>query len=211
MVEALTAWWPLIVGAYLLGSLSFSLLVVRLLKGEDIRETGSGNAGATNVLRTVGKGPALLVLALDVAKGWVPVVIGRGLEAPGWVLGAAALAAVMGHVFPLFFGLRGGKGMATTVGALASLAPLGASMSAVVFALAVLTTRWVSLGSIGATATFPAWVHLGGRLGWTEPAPAWLLVSASAIALLVIGKHHENIRRILAGTEHRLGTAVEEK
>lgn len=201
-------WLVLVVAAYLMGSLSFSLLVVRLLRGIDLREVGSGNAGATNVLRTAGPIPALLVLLLDISKGVVPVVVARALDAPGPVVGGAAAAAVCGHIYPLFFGFRGGKGVATITGALATLAPVAALLSALIFVLAVVTTRWVSLGSVSAIGFFPLLVWVSGRSGWTEPAEAWLLLTAALLAALVVYKHRANIARILAGTESRLGQRV---
>lgn len=202
------SWLVLLLAAYLLGSLSFSLLVVRVLRGLDLREVGSGNAGATNVLRTAGPVPALLVLLLDIAKGVAPVMVGRALAAPGPVIGGAAAAAVFGHIYPLYFGFRGGKGVATITGALATLAPVSALFSAVIFAFAVLVTRWVSLGSISAIGSFPLWVWISGRVGWAEPAEPWLLVTATVLAALVVYKHRANIGRMLAGTESRLGERV---
>ena len=205
MSPELLGWGAWVLGAYLLGSLSFSLLVVRWLRGIDVREVGSGNAGATNVLRTAGRGPALLVLALDVSKGMVPVLGARALDAPGPVVGASAAAAVFGHVFPVFFGFRGGKGVATITGALATLAPLAALFSAGVFVLAVALSRWVSLGSILAIGLFPLWLWLVARLGWSAALEPWLLITASVLAALVVFKHRENIVRILRGSESRLG------
>ncbi len=197
----------LIVGAYLLGSVSFSLLIVRNLRGFDLREHGSGNAGASNVLRLAGKGPAAAVLLLDVAKGVVPVQIARWLDAPGMVIGAAAVAAVVGHIFPVFHGFRGGKGVATVTGALGSLSLIPAGLALAVFVLVVATTRYISAASVVTVATFPLLLYLCGRAGWTPIPPGWLLASAGAIAILVAIKHRDNFRRLAAGTEHRLGEA----
>lgn len=197
----------LIVGSYLLGSISFSLLVVRWLEGTDIRSLGSGNAGATNVLRATGKGPAVLVLLLDVAKGALAVWMARALEAPGPVVGACAVAAVAGHVFPVYYGFRGGKGVATATGAMAGLAPVPALGAVVLFVLLVATTRMVSLGSIVAIGSFPLLLLAFARLGWSPEPKAWLLVSASFLALLIVAKHHQNLGRILTGRESRLGSA----
>ncbi len=195
----------LIAGAYLLGSISFSLLIVRAQRGFDVRDHGSGNAGASNVLRLAGRGPAAAVLLLDVAKGVVPVQVARALDAPGSVIGGAAVAAVVGHVFPLFHGFRGGKGVATVAGALGSLSPVPAGLALGVFLAVVAASRFVSLASVVTVATFPLLVYLCGRAGWTPVAPGWLTASAVAIAALVAVKHRDNFRRLAAGTEHRLG------
>lgn len=202
-------WGVLILAAYLVGAISFSLIVVRALRGIDVRTTGSGNAGATNVLRTAGAGPAFLVLVLDVAKGALPVAAARLLEAPGPVIGAAAVAAVLGHVFPVYYGFRGGKGVATATGALAVLAPVPALAALAVFALVVTATRYVSLASITAAALFPLLILAAGGLGWAPPAPPWLLASSAAIAALIVFMHRANVRRLLAGTENRFGRPEE--
>src|SRR4030095_11063293 len=117
--------WMWVVAAYFLGSIPWSYLIVRLLKGTDVRREGSGNVGATHVLRAAGKGAGLLALALDAAKGIVAVVVARRLGFGAAWVGGAAVAVVLGHVFPVFLGLRGGKGVATAAGALGSLAPWG--------------------------------------------------------------------------------------
>ncbi len=202
------SWLPafvLVFGAYLLGSISWSVLIVRARAGLDVREHGSGNAGATNVLRLVGKGPAAAVLALDVAKGAVPVLAAGALGMPGPVAGAAATASVVGHAFPVFHGFRGGKGVATAAGALGSLALLPAGLAVLVFAAVVAASRYVSLASVTAVASFPGWLYLCGSAGWTPPPPAWLLASVLAIAALIAARHHDNFRRLAAGTEHRFG------
>ncbi len=195
----------LILGAYLLGSVSFSLLIVRAQRGFDLREHGSGNAGASNVLRLVGKGPAAAVLLLDVAKGVVPVQIARALDAPGAVIGSAAVAAVVGHVLPVFHGFRGGKGVATVTGALGSLSPIPACLALGVFVTVVAATRYVSAASVVTVASFPLLLYVCGRAGWAPAPPGWLIASAVAIAILVAVKHRDNFRRLAAGTEHRLG------
>ncbi|MEM7349685.1 MAG: glycerol-3-phosphate 1-O-acyltransferase PlsY [Acidobacteriota bacterium] len=197
----------LVLGAYLAGSISSSILIVRLVAGYDIRQHGSRNAGASNVLRVVGFAPALAVLAIDVLKGVLPVQVATWVEAPGGVIGAAAVAAVVGHMFPAFHGLRGGKGVATATGALGSLAPLPAALSAAVFFAIASTTRYVALASLIAVTSFPLLLYLCGWAGWTAAVPRWLLGNAGVIVLLVIIKHHDNIRRLMSGREHRLGDA----
>jgi glycerol-3-phosphate acyltransferase PlsY len=195
----------LVAGAYLAGSLSLSLVLVRLLRRADLRSLGSGNPGATNVLRTSGGWAALGVLAFDVAKGLVPVELARRLAVPPAVVAATALAAVVGHVFPVFFGFRGGKGVATGLGALVVLFPLAGLAALAVFAAVLAATRIVSLASLLATA---AVVPLAWGLGASElaprPAPA-ALVLAAICAVLVVARHSGNLRRLAAGTERRLG------
>jgi glycerol-3-phosphate acyltransferase PlsY len=193
-----------VVAGYLLGALPFSVWIARA-RGVDVRRVGSGNPGATNVLRAAGRGPGLLALACDVAKGVAAVLLARllGLSPAWW--GWAALAAVCGHVFSVFLRFRGGKGVATAAGALAAVSPLALSVAMVVFVAAVGLTRWVSLGSMLAAVAFPA------ALWWLAPADldrearTALLVSSSLIALLVLVRHRGNLQRLLAGTENKFG------
>jgi glycerol-3-phosphate acyltransferase PlsY len=198
-------WFGLVAASYLLGSLSFSLAVVWFLKRADVRKIGSGNAGATNVLRAAGRWPALLVLLLDISKGIVPVRVARALGAPGEVVAAAAFAVVLGHVFPIFFGFRGGKGVATGFGALFALLPLATGTAMAVFALTVVATRYVSLGSVVAAATLPVLAVAFARLGWSPALSVSMLALTCACAGLVVLRHSDNLRRLFAGTERRLG------
>jgi acyl phosphate:glycerol-3-phosphate acyltransferase len=195
----------LVIGAYLLGSISFSILVVRILRRLDVRSVGSGNAGATNVMRAAGKGAAVAVLFLDIGKGVAAVAVPRSLEAPSAVVGAAAAAVVLGHVFPIFFGFRGGKGVATSAGALGTMIPAAMALGILVFLAVVLWKRYVSLGSVVTAALFPLLAWLCFRLGWTDSGGGWMLLASSAIVLLVVFKHSSNLRRIRLGTEPRLG------
>ena len=197
----------LVVVAYLLGSISFSVLVVRWVQGGDIRELGSRNAGASNVLRVVGRGPAIVVLLLDIAKGVLPVQMARAAEAPGSIIGAAAVAAVFGHMYPIFHGWRGGKGVATAAGALGSLALGPAGLAVLLFFTVAMTTRYVALASLIAVTGFPVLHYLCSVGGWVAPPPGWLVASSWVIAVLVIFKHRDNLRRLLSGEEHRLGDA----
>ena len=205
------SWWlvgpGLILGAYLLGSISFSLLIVRARRGVDVRDHGSGNAGASNVLRLTGPVPAIAVLLLDVAKGVVPVQMARALDAPGALVGGAAVAVVVGHIFPVFHGFRGGKGVATVTGALGSLAFVPACLALGMFLVIAAATRYISVASMVTVASFPLLLYLCAGVGWAPAVPGWLAASAVAIAVLIVGKHHENFRRLMAGTEHRLGDA----
>ena len=201
----MSGWIALVAGSYLVGSLSFGLIVVWVLRRVDLRTLGSGNAGATNVLRTSGRWPALLVLALDIGKGIAPVRLARQLEAPPESVAGAALAAVLGHVFPFYFGFRGGKGVATGFGAFVSLLPLPAGAALALFLAVVMATRYVSVGSILAALSVPAFALLFARLGWIAPTPPLALTLAGATAAVVILKHVGNLQRLVAGTERRLG------
>ena len=195
----------LVAGSYLLGSVSFSVVLVRLLHGLDVRTVGSGNAGATNVLRAAGKGAGVAVLALDIAKGVTAVAVPRAFEAPPTIVGGAAVAVVLGHVFPVFFGFRGGKGVATSAGALGALVPAAMALGLVVFVAVVAWKRYVSLGSIVTATLFPFLVGLALRLGWARSGGIWMFLPSAAIALIVIAGHARNLRRLRQGTEPRLG------
>jgi glycerol-3-phosphate acyltransferase PlsY len=195
--------------SYLLGSIPFGYILVRVFQGIDVRSIGSGNIGATNVARTGGKGLAIATLALDAFKGWLPVFLVLTLpvvhaSTPGQLhtlATFAALMAVIGHMFPVWLGFKGGKGVATGLGVFLALAPKAVLIAVVLFLAIVFLTRYVSLGSILAAAAFPA------ALWWLEgdsfPAPA--LAMCATVALLVIIRHHQNIGRLLAGTESRFG------
>lgn len=193
--------------AYLLGSISFSYVIVRVLKGVDIRTIGSGNAGATNVLRACGMAPALLALVLDIGKGLAAVLVARWMGASTPVLGAVGLAAVAGHMYPVFLGFRGGKGVATAAGTLGSLALLPTLAAALLFAVIVVWKRYVSLGSVVAAVAFPFLVVAFGVAGWLSEADwPWLVAASGAIAALIVWKHRSNLERLRSGTESRLGS-----
>jgi len=185
---------------YLLGSVSFAVLLVRRRSGADIREMGSGNAGATNVLRSHGKGLAAAVAAADVAKGAAAVLLARAFTADPRAAAAAGLAAILGHVFPLFYGFRGGKGVATAVGAFLALTPLATLVCLAVFVVIVAATRYVSLGSVVAMCLLPP---VGGLL---FHAPRPFVMAAGGAALLVVLKHLENLKRLARGEERQLGS-----
>lgn len=197
----------LIIAAYLLGSIPFGFLIVRA-KGEgDVRETGSGGTGATNVTRRAGKGAGILTLALDALKGAIAVLLARWLLTPdfginGWVA-ACALAAVVGHVFPVWLRFRGGKGVATGLGAFLCITPLAVASVAVVFVALVWATRYVSLGSVTAAALLPLFVWV--LYVRAAPDASFSPVTASAASgALVIFMHRANIRRLARGEESRL-------
>jgi len=204
----MTPWLISIPLAYLLGSITFGYLLVRIFRHEDIRKTGSGNIGATNVARSGAKGLGILTLVLDALKGFLAVVIAQHIAEPyGFpqaydVAAAAALAAVLGHCFPVWLGFRGGKGVATALGVFLALVPLTIVFYLLgIFLVVVLFTRYVSLASILAAALFPIFAlpH--------APVRSPILVACYIlIPLIVIVKHSQNIRRLLAGTEHRFGS-----
>jgi glycerol-3-phosphate acyltransferase PlsY len=195
----------LVVAAYLLGSVSFSFLIVKLKEGKDVRTVGSGNAGATNVLRASSLGAAVLTLVLDLAKGVAAVLGTRLLGAPPPVVGGAAFAVVLGHVFPVFLGFRGGKGVATAAGALGALEPLAMLATLAVFVAVVLWKRYVSLGSIVAALVFPLLAWAGHRLGKMPGVTPSTVIASAAIAALVLFRHRSNLVRLHRGSEPRLG------
>lgn len=182
--------------AYLLGSIPFGYILVRSTEGKDIRSFGSGNIGATNVFRR-NRLTGILTLALDAGKGYLAVLVagwlGGGLE---WQA-AAAVAAIAGHIFTVWLRFKGGKGVATGCGAYLALSAPAVLTTLVLFVLILLATRYISAASIGATALFPLWAYL-----WGAPAP--VLVGAVIGAVLIIARHHQNIRRLLSGTENKL-------
>lgn len=195
----------LVLGAYLLGSVSFSFLIVKLKEGRDVRKVGSGNAGATNVLRASGPGAAVLALVLDLTKGIAAVLGTRLLEAPPQVVSGAAFAVVLGHVFPVFLGFRGGKGVATSAGALGALEPLAMLATLLVFLAVVGWKRYVSLGSIVAAMVFPLLAWAGHRLGKMPDVTPSTVIASAAIAALVLFRHRSNLVRLRRGSEPRLG------
>lgn len=188
--------------AYLICGVPFGYLLIRLKTGSDIRTAGSGNIGATNALRVGGRGAGIMTLLLDVAKGFGSVALAGWLThgSPAWSAGAA-FCAVLGHCYPIYLRFRGGKGIATGCGAYAWLAPLPMALTMVLFAIAVLMTRMVSVGSICAGITLPLLIW------WLAPDP-FLIVSVAASALLVIARHRANIVRIVHGAEHRMNGGV---
>ncbi len=184
-----------IVIAYLLGSIPFAYLAGRT-RGIDIRTVGSKNVGASNVFRELGKGIGVTVMALDVAKGLVAVLIANAETASPWPLVAAA-AAILGHVFPVWLRFKGGKGVAVAGGAMIGLVPLPALIVVILWAIVVGVTRYVSVGSIVAAAVFPFLV-----LGIGAPWPT--VVFAFLAAIMVIVRHRANIQRLMRGQELRL-------
>ena len=213
--------FSLIVAAYLIGSIPFSFLVVKIVAGADIRYHGSRNVGATNVARNFGKLPGIIALALDITKGYAAVAAGRWIvERPDWPLaadaghtsplysmslwvGLAGLIAVLAHMFPVWLRFHGGKGVATATGVFLALDPLAVAAGVLVFLIVILATRFVSLASIVSAASIPLFLR------FLVHAPFWTIVISTVIALAIIVKHHSNIARLTQGTERRMGEREE--
>lgn len=189
--------------AYLLGSIPFGYLLVRLFVGGDVRETGSGGTGATNVTRRAGKGVGVLTLLLDLLKGTAAVLVARAMSGEEWWVCAAGAAAVLGHVFPVWLRFRGGKGVATGLGVFLVLAPLATLCSFVVFVAVVGLWRYVSLGSMAAAALLPVAVWSLSALGVGDRAPRPLLALSIAGAALIVFMHRANVGRLLRGEESK--------
>jgi glycerol-3-phosphate acyltransferase PlsY len=185
---------------YVVGALPVGYLVGKVV-GVDIRRHGSGNIGATNILRTVGRGAAALTLLLDVAKGYVAVGIALTLGPEPWWGSAGALLAVVGNCWSVFLRFRGGKGMATGLGAFLHLVPLAVLPALVVWAAVALTFRYVSLASLSAAVCLP----LGAVLLRYHPSAA---LAALGVGMIIVVRHRDNIARLLSGTERRLGERV---
>ena len=211
----------LIALAYLVGSIPFSFLVAKLFAGKDVREHGSRNVGATNVARTAGRGAGVLALLLDLLKGYGTVMLARYLVArPEWPFEAgvqpwqsremwialAGLIAVLAHMFPVWLQFHGGKGVATAAGVVLALDPRVFLASVLVFAIVVLVSRMVSLASILTAASIPILFRFVAH-----DSPFWRTVLSIGIALAVILKHHENIARLVRGTERKLGRRKEDE
>jgi acyl phosphate:glycerol-3-phosphate acyltransferase len=188
-----------VIAAYLLGSIPFGFLIVRLKTGSDIRASGSGNIGATNVLRTTGRAAGLLTLLLDCAKGYLAVVVASRLTAGNatWV-SLSAVAVMLGHAFPVFLRFKGGKAVATALGAFLFLTPSAIAAVTIVFVTAVALTRFISLGSILAGGLFPLAV-------WLIAHPPFPVIYASVFAgAFIVYRHRANIERLRAGNERVL-------
>lgn len=187
---------------YLLGSIPFGLVVGYLYLHRDIRDSGSGKTGTTNVLRTVGKSAAALVMVGDISKGAVPALVGRFVFDNDGAAAAGAAAAIVGHIWPVFAGFRGGRGVASAFGAVLGLTPLVALLFPIIAAALVIPTRYVSLGSVVGTPIAAGIVVIGSLLGSIPPPFAIYAVFAT---VLIEYKHIPNIQRLLTGTEPRIG------
>jgi glycerol-3-phosphate acyltransferase PlsY len=193
-----------IVAAYVLGSIPFSYLAVKTWTGRDVRRAGSGNVGTTNVLRVAGKAAALFALAGDFGKGIAAVLLARWLAGPA-AAAAAAVAAVVGHVRPVFLRSGGGKGAATGLGVFSALAPPAALMCVAVLAAVIALTRYVSLGTIVATALAPLLIAVARQFGWLAPDGGRSILAMTGIAILILIGHRSNLRRLRSGREPKLG------
>ena len=188
----------LLILAYLLGSIPTGVILAKAFSNIDPRTQGSKNIGATNIYRTAGKKLGIITLLGDILKGLIPVVVARGaLESYFWI-GAVALAAFLGHLYPVFLKFKGGKGIATGLGAFLALAPLSAILSFLVFLAVVYKWRYISLGSLTATAAFPIFLALQN--------PHYIFIPfAVIIGVFIFYRHRENIERLLAGRESKFG------
>lgn len=190
------AWLLIMLAAYLLGSLPSGLLVCRIKGAPDPRSGGSGNLGATNVARMAGKPAGIITLILDMAKGALPVWLALGLDQP-WQAGLVGLAAFCGHIWPIYLGFKGGKGVATALGIILAFSPAVLAMVLGVFVLVYLPFKYVSLSSMCALCSAPFWLALWG-------APAAFILCSVLMAGLIIWRHKENITRLRQGREHHL-------
>jgi acyl phosphate:glycerol-3-phosphate acyltransferase len=197
----MNSWLLSIPLAYLLGSIPFGYLLVKLFLHKDIRSTGSGNIGATNVARSGAKGLGIATLLLDLGKAYLAVKIAQHLAPANYDLAVvAAVAAILGHVFPIWLGFRGGKGVASALGVFLALTPLSAACTFAVFLVIFLITRYVSLASIVGSATFPLFGF------YFVPFRSPIVIAGFLfIPLLIIVKHQQNIHRLLSGTESKFG------
>lgn len=198
--------------AYLLGSIPFGYLLVKYLftEGEDVRRIGSGGTGATNVTRRAGRMAGLLTYLFDVAKGAASVFLIKQVTDDYFWIGAAAIAVVVGHIFPVFLRFRGGKGVAAGMGAYMLIAPYAVLAAFALFAVTVYFTRYMSLGSIIGAVSLPVWTLI--FYGWLRESPSphlkAMIVTAIALGALIVFKHHENIGRLMRGTESKFGERV---
>lgn len=190
---------PLIIMSYFIGNISPSVIISRRYNNSDIREHGSGNAGATNVMRVMGKKAGIIVFLIDMLKGILPTALGMyfGNIEVGFFCG---VSAVLGHIFPVLLGFKGGKGVATSLGVGLVLAPLYALTGFLVFGLIVMKTKYVSLGSIMGTLTFPILQIATVR----NPV---VVVMSFVLGMLIVYSHRANIKRLLSGTENKIGAS----
>jgi acyl phosphate:glycerol-3-phosphate acyltransferase len=184
-----------IIAAYLLGSIPVGVVLSKL-KGQDPRKAGSGNIGATNVMRTVGKGLGILTLAGDILKGLLPTWLAIACGQTAVIVAACGLAAFAGHLWPIYLRFKGGKGVATVVGLLLALKPAAVPILFAVFIAVLLKWRYVSLGSLVGTALMPLLLLLFG-------SPVEYIIVSLIVGLLIYYKHRDNIKRLLSGTEHK--------
>ena len=183
---------------YLLGSIPFAYLLARRHRGIDLRVAGSGNVGAANLLRTTTKKIGASAMVLDMSKGVATVLVAQRIDPGATGPAVAGIAAVLGHIYPVWLGFHGGKGVATTCGVFAVLAPAATAIASAVFIVTVWWTRYVSLGSVVASA-------LLGPLAYVTGAPGMTVIAAAIVAAIVIERHRSNLARVMSGVERRLG------
>ena len=187
-----------LLAAYLIGSIPIGFLVARAAGAIDIRRAGSGTIGATNVLRTLGTGPAVLTLVGDIVKGYLAVRAARSIAPEVWAAAAGTVAAIAGNCWPVFLRFRGGKGVATGLGAFLALIPWAVGPAAVLWIAVTAVSRYVSMASVVACLSLPVAALL---LGY----PRHSVIAAAVAALIIVWRHRENIARLISGTERRLG------
>jgi len=187
--------------AYLIGSIPFAFLLARRWSAADLRQVGSGNLGAANVMRASGVTAGVLVAILDITKGAASVMLAARLSGNAAAPAAAGLAAIVGHIYPVWLRFRGGKGVATACGVFSVLTPLAIPPALAIFLVTVALTKYISLGSLLATIALPPLAYAMG-----SPAPA--VIAASAAAVIIIFRHRSNLARLRTGTERRLGVRV---
>lgn len=190
-----------VAAAYFIGSVPFALLLARRWGTRDLRRSGSGNLGAANVWRVSGVTAGLLVALLDIAKGAAGVVVAERLNGGAATPAAAGFAAVLGHIYPVWLGFRGGKGVATSCGVFAVLTPAAVPPALAIFFASVWITKYVSVGSVLASLALPPIAYAGGSSGPT-------IAAAVAVAILIVFRHRSNLMRVRAGTERRIGMSV---
>ena len=190
-----------IIAAYAIGSIPFALILARRWGTRDLRRIGSGNLGAANVWRATGATAGILVALLDIAKGAAGVVVAERLDGGAAGPAAAGVAAVVGHIYPVWLGFRGGKGVATSCGVFAVLTPLAVLPALAVFFVNVWITKYISTGSVMASLALPP-------LAYATGSPSPVIAAAAAVAALIVFRHRSNLKRVRAGTEPRVGMKV---
>ena len=190
-----------LITGYLFGSIPFAYLLARRHRGIDLRQTGSGNVGAANLLRATTKKIGVSAMALDVAKGIASVLVARQIEPGATGPAVAGIAAVLGHIYPVWLGFRGGKGVATTCGVFSILAPQATLIATVVFFALVWWTRYISLGSVAGSILLAPLAYLTG-------APDVTVGAAAIVAAIIVHRHRSNLARVFAGIERRLGQNI---
>ncbi len=205
----------LLSASYVTGSIPTSIIVGKIFKGIDIRKHGSGNAGATNVFRVLGWKQALIVVVVDIFKGWLPAAVyatslfqGQPIEETGVLQILCGFAAVLGHTYTIFAEFKGGKGVGTLGGMLLALFPIAVPLCLIVFAVVLMLTGYVSLGSILASAALPIFLFILPPLGFADTAPLSLLIFSLLVPWFIIFTHRSNISRLRSGAENRFEKAM---